>query len=219
MKVVVVRALLQFREHARRAFVRPVREHDDVFAVVLEGFGLSSLNHERPIQSQLFLESRMTVVPVRARLPHLEAIHVRLARTNAMEAETWHAVHIRGQQDAVPVNRRVLVERIRHAQSDRVTFFPAERRRWHRPVHGERHSRVPREVHGRLTDAQVELGSRERAVQATGGLPCANAGVRHKPRPAAAPPTARPLTKVRRETCPSKNAGEENRCELIDPQS
>src|SRR5688572_28029739 len=59
----------------------------------------------------------------------------------------------------------------------------------------------------------------DRAVQATGGLPCASAGVRHKPRLAAAPPTASPLTKVRRETCLSENAEEENRCELIDPQS
>ena len=39
MEVVVVRALLQFRKHARRILVRPVREHDDVFAVVLEGRG------------------------------------------------------------------------------------------------------------------------------------------------------------------------------------
>ena len=104
----------------------------------------------------------MAVVPVRARLPHLEAIHVGLARTNAVEAETWHAVHVRGQENAVPVNRRVLVERVRHAQRDRVAFLPPQRRRWHRAVHGERHSRVPREVHRRFADAQVEVGSGER---------------------------------------------------------
>src|SRR5581483_1534250 len=42
----------------------------------------------------------------------------------------------------------------------------------------------------------------ESVGQATGLVPCAHAGVRHSPSPATAPPTASPLTKVRRETPP-----------------
>ena len=52
----------------------------------------------------------------------------------------------------------------------------------------------------------------ESVVQAAGAIPCANAGVRHSPSPATAPPTANPFTNVRREKCPA-DAFDENRCE------
>ena len=153
IEVVVIRALLQFRKHARRILVGPVGEHHDVFAVVLEGRRLPRLDDERTIQPALFLESRMTVVPVRAGLPHFEAIHVGLTWANAVEAETRDSVHVRGQENAVPMNGRVLVERVRHTQRDRVALFPAKKWRGNGAVHRDCDPGVAGEVHRRFADS------------------------------------------------------------------
>src|SRR5581483_6037283 len=153
IEVVVVRALLQFRKHARRTLVSPVCEHHDVFAVVLEGRRLARFDDEGTIQTELFLKSRMAVVPVRARLPHFEAIHVGLAWAYAVEAETWDSIHVRRQENAVPVNRRVLVQRVRHTHRDRVALSPAKSWRRNRAVHGDCDSRTAGEVHRRFADS------------------------------------------------------------------
>ena len=127
-EVVVIRLLLQLLEDASRALVRPVREHDDVFAIERNRIGLARLDHERSVDALLLLEARVAVVPVGARLLHRELIAVRLARMDAREAEAGHAVHVGGQQDAVPVNRRVLVKAVRDVQGDGVPLPPPQQR-------------------------------------------------------------------------------------------
>src|SRR3546814_6822630 len=56
----------------------------------------------------------MAVIPVGAALAHVEAVVVRLAAADAVETDARHAVHVRRQQDAVPVDRGVVaMDRIR----------------------------------------------------------------------------------------------------------
>ena len=66
VEVVVVRLLLQLREHAFRVLVGPVREQHDVFAVVREWLRLARLDDERAVEPALLLEARVAVIPVGA---------------------------------------------------------------------------------------------------------------------------------------------------------
>ena len=169
--VVVVALLLEPAEHVPRILVGPVGEHHHVLAVVAERLRLARHDHQRPIDAPLLLEAGVRVVPVGAGLAHAEAIRVGRAGADAVEAETGDAVHVGGQEDAVPVNRRVVVERVRHAQRDRVAFAPAKQRPRQRPVDRQRDPLATGDVHPRLADAQVELGALQHAgVGADAGL-------------------------------------------------
>ncbi|MNP06778.1 hypothetical protein D3C76_987750 [compost metagenome] len=57
MEVVVVRLLLEFGEHPRRVFIRPIAEHDDIITVVHKRLRILGINHQRPIDPGLFLEA------------------------------------------------------------------------------------------------------------------------------------------------------------------
>ena len=172
VEVVVVGLLLELREDALRRFVRPIRQHHDVLAVIAKWLGIAGLDEERPVHAALFLEGRVAVIPVRARLPDLKPIDVGLARSDAVEAEARNAVHVRGKQDAVPMNRRVVfTQRVRDTQRDRVAFLPSQNRRRQRTVDGLGHLRRAREVHELFADLQVELGAGQyRRLLARSGL-------------------------------------------------
>ena len=62
------------------------------------------------------------MVPVRAALPDREPVDVGFARTDAVEAQPGTPSMLARQNDAVPVDRRVLVQRVGHAQRNRVAF-------------------------------------------------------------------------------------------------
>ena len=51
-----------------------------------------------------FLECRMGMVPVGATLLQFEAILKSFTRSNTGETNTWNAVHLVGQDEAMPVN-------------------------------------------------------------------------------------------------------------------
>ena len=141
-----------------------------MLAVVDERLGFAGLDDERTIHAALFLECRMAVIPVRPPLTHREPVRVRVSRSNAVEAQPRHAVHVGGHQDAVPVNRRILAERIGHAQGDGVPFPPAQRGGRDGAVHGHGQSSRAGEVHQRLADVEVEFraGQCHRLLPRTG---------------------------------------------------
>ena len=161
MEVVVVGSLLQLREHALRTFVRPVGEHHDVLAVVRKGLRLQRVDDQRPVEASLLLKAGVAVIPVGPALPHLEPVKVCLARTDAFEAQAGNTVHVGGQQDAMPVNGCVFLQRVGDAQRHRVPLLPPQRRCRHGAVDGKGDPRRPREVHRGLADAQIEIQPRE----------------------------------------------------------
>ena len=164
-QVVVVRHLLQPREQGGRVEVRPVGQQHDVVAVVGERLGLDGVDHERAVQARLFLERRMAVVPVRARLADVKTVVIGLAAVDAVEAQAGHAVHVRGQQDAVPVDRGLVpVDRpgrqvVRDPQVDRRAFAPAQDRCRERAVDDDRRPDGAGEVDWHFADGQVEAGA------------------------------------------------------------
>ena len=160
-EVVVVGLLLELAKHAIGALVGPVGEHHHVLAVVVERLRFAGVDDQRTIHAELLLKARMAVIPVGAALLDREAVVVGRARLDAGEAEPGHAVHVGRQDDAVPVNRGVLVECVGHAQPHRVAFAPAQQRPRHRSVDGQGRAVPAGDVDLGLADAQAEVGARQ----------------------------------------------------------
>src|SRR5690606_21874462 len=154
-------------EQTLRIQVGPVAEHDHVIAVIGEGLGLEWLDHQRPVEAGLLLETGVAVVPVGAALYDVEAVLVSLAAVDAVEAESRHAVHVGWQQDAVPVDRCLVAmdgawrQGIADPQVDGSALAPAQQRCRNRAVDRDGRTRGAGEVHRRLADGQVELGARK----------------------------------------------------------
>lgn len=71
----------------------------------------------------------MAVGPVRPALVHRKAVRERLAWLDPREADARDPVHVRRQNDAVPMNRGDLAQLIRDAE-DRLAFTHADERPW-----------------------------------------------------------------------------------------
>ena len=132
-----------------------------VVAVGGDGILVAGLDHDRAVKAGLLLEAGMAVVPVGAVLLHGELVTVGPTRVNPREAEPRDAIHVGGQQDAVPVDRRVFIEAVRHVQRDRVALTPSQQGTGQRIIDGERRPGCAGDVDLRLADAQVELGASE----------------------------------------------------------
>jgi hypothetical protein len=68
LEVVALTHGLQLAEDALRTLVAPVRQQDDVFAVVAEGFRFTRVDDDRTVMPELLLQSAVAVVPVSPRL-------------------------------------------------------------------------------------------------------------------------------------------------------
>src|SRR3546814_5904937 len=103
---------------------------------------------QRPVKTGLLLETGMAVVPVGAALHDVEAVMVGLAAVDAVEAQPGHAVHVRRQQDAVPVDRRLVAmdgtggQGIADPQVDGRALAPAQQRRRHGSVDDRKSTRL-----------------------------------------------------------------------------
>src|SRR3546814_12726638 len=62
--------------------------------------------------SELFLKVRMAVIPEGAGMSDRELVDEGFTRANAGEAHAGHAVHLERHQDAMPVDRGILFERV-----------------------------------------------------------------------------------------------------------
>ncbi len=147
-----------------------------MLSVVLERLGLARLDHDRAVDAGLLLEVRVRVIPVRAALARAKAIVERLTRRDAVEAHAGHAVHVRGRQHAVPMDRGVYAELVAHTQRDIVSFSPAQDRARQSAVRERRGPRRACEVH--LVRADREIDHRP-AQRRNFGLGC---GLRHPAR-------------------------------------
>jgi hypothetical protein len=157
--VVVEVAGLAFEQpvELERIAIGPVGQQHDVLAVVTKRLGLRRIDDDGAVDARLLLEAGVRVIPVRAALPRVEAVGERLAGRYAVKAHARHPVHVRRQQDAVPMNRRVGGERVVHAQDDGVAFAEAQHRSRQRAVHDRADGRAAGQIHGRLGDRKVEL--------------------------------------------------------------
>jgi hypothetical protein len=74
-----------------------------------------------------------------------------------------NAVHVGRQDDAVPVDRRALVERVAHAQGDAVALAPAQQRRRQLAIDHDRRARGASEVDRQRADLEFVRSTRQHA--------------------------------------------------------
>ena len=153
--VIVTRHFAQFPEHVMRVFEGPVSEYDHIFPVVGLRLVSGGVDDDGPVNAGLLLKAAVAVVPVRAGLPDREAIDERLAGLDAGKTDAGHAVHIEGQDDAVPVDGRVLLQGVRNPQDGFFAFAEAEERAGDGAVDSRRRGLSTVDVQRDLADRQV----------------------------------------------------------------
>ena len=105
-----------------------------MFGVVLDGVCPRWLDDERAKHPELFLEAGVAVVPVRPTLPNRKAVGEGLTRGDSSKANAWYAVHVRRENQTVPVHRGVDVEAVLYPQDSLVSLFEPERWTWDRAI-------------------------------------------------------------------------------------
>src|SRR3546814_4308771 len=102
--VVVVSLHFQRGEHPHGIFVGPVRELDHVLAISAYGVGLPWFNDNGAVNTGGFLHTRMRVIPVGAALLDFKSVGKRFSWGDARKTDARHAVHLKRQDDAVPMD-------------------------------------------------------------------------------------------------------------------
>ena len=99
-----------------------------VFAVVAERLAPLRLDHNGAVGAVRLLKTRMAVKPVGAGLLDREAIGEGLARRNTGVAQPRYAIHLKGQDQPVPVHRGRLIQIVGHVNSDVFAFTKTQNR-------------------------------------------------------------------------------------------
>src|SRR3546814_10935220 len=90
------------------------------------------------IVAELFLQARMTVIPVGPRLDDRKFVDEFRTRLDSGEADARHAVHLERQDQDVPMDRTVLVEVIYDGELRSLSSLEAYQRRRHCAVDSNR---------------------------------------------------------------------------------
>ena len=151
---------------AAQDFVRveeaPIGKHDHVLAVVRGRIGARRIDDQRTEMTHRFLQAGMAVIPIGARLANREVVGERLARANAREADARHAIHLEGQQNAMPVDGGVFIQRVGDGEARVLAFAKAYKRRRQRAVDGDGVAGAAADTEGRVADGERDIRSVER---------------------------------------------------------
>src|SRR3546814_11427681 len=71
--------------------------------------------------------------------------------------DAWHPIHLKGNDQAVPVNRAVLIERVLDVEAHILSFAQADQRRRQHAIHGDG-------VAGASADRESRIGNPEADV-------------------------------------------------------
>ena len=126
--VVIVALRLEFAENPHRRFVGPVREQQHMVAVGVNGLRAGRVDDDRAVHAGEFLKAGMGMIPVGAALLNLEAIGEGFARRDTVEADARNAVHLKWQNDAVPVDGSGFTQRVGDPDRNRFSFAPTQGR-------------------------------------------------------------------------------------------
>ncbi len=146
-----------------------VGQHQHVLAVVGDRIGSGGIDHDRTVDAVLLLVGAVTVIPVGSGMAEIELVVEGRARHDAREAHAGNAVHLERDEQAVPVDRAVLVERVMDAQAYPLTFLEADQRAGHGAVDADRTADLAVDLHADLADGEgnvVAADGGQRAHQA-----------------------------------------------------
>src|SRR5688572_18410512 len=88
---------------------RPVRQDEHMFAIIGNRIGSGRINDDRTVMAKLLLKPAVAVIPIGSRLLDGEFIGKAGAGPDAGETNARHTVHLEWDNEAVPVNRGVLI--------------------------------------------------------------------------------------------------------------
>ena len=94
----------QFLKHIHGVLVSPFRQQHHVIPISLHAITIGRIDDDGAVHACHFLKCRMGVVPVGATLLQFEAILESFTWGYTGETNTWNAVHLVGQDEAMPVN-------------------------------------------------------------------------------------------------------------------
>ena len=132
-----------------------VREHHDIVVRRLLAFAFRRSDHDGRVHALLLLSAGMAVIPVGTGLPDLEPIGEGLTRPDAAKAHHRHAVHLVGHEDAVPVDRRILLQAIGDVHRHVLAFGPAQRRTGDLAIDGKHAARLAVDRDSRAIDDEI----------------------------------------------------------------
>ena len=128
-----------------------------MFSVALNRVFAYRIDDHWGVQALLLLTARVAVVPIGATLSDTEAVGEGLPWLDAVVAEARDAVHVGRHQEAVPVDRRVLVEIVPDPE-DRLLALPqAQERAGDHPVDRPTIGGVATELDPKATDREIIL--------------------------------------------------------------
>ena len=153
---------LQLSQDCVRMHEAPVGEQDHMLAVIGHGIRTGRIDYDRTIEAHGFLHARMAVIPVGAGLSDGKLIRVGGPRLDPREADAGNTVHLEWEQQAVPVDRTVLAERIGHREADILAFLEAND--WSRggTVDPDGMAFAAADTNHRMTDRQRNVLARNR---------------------------------------------------------
>jgi hypothetical protein len=91
--IVIVALEFEIADNGLWTFIGPVREQHDIIVIEPLDVGAFGLDHDRAVNTGLFLEFGMAVIPVGAALMDEEAVHIGLPRRDTRKTQARHAVH------------------------------------------------------------------------------------------------------------------------------
>jgi hypothetical protein len=138
----------------------PVGQHDHMLAVVSDGIGTGRIDHDGAVHAHRFLHARMTVIPVGAGLAHRELVIEGLSCTDPGEAHARNAVHLERQQQAVPMDRAFLLQRIADREADIVPLLQPDHRPRNRAVDADRMTVTPADADHHMADVEPNFFTR-----------------------------------------------------------
>ena len=142
LHIIIAAHLLEPLELNMRVDRRPVGQDDHMFSASLHRINARGIDDDGAIMAHRLLHAGMAVIPVGARLLDRKFIMEGFAGADAGEADARNAVHLKGEDQAVPVDRRVFLQPVGDGEADILAFFEPDQRRWQRAIDGDRMGRA-----------------------------------------------------------------------------
>src|SRR6185437_1946739 len=132
-----------------------------MLAIGVVSLAPARLNHDRAIEADLFLETRVAVVPVGSPLVGTKTVCESLPGRDTGETQTGDTVHVCGDDDTMPVDGGGYGESVRDPNRDGVTLPPSQQRPRNLAVDYGGSAASAGEVHLDRADFEVEIRAGE----------------------------------------------------------
>jgi len=141
-----------------RVFVGPIGEQDNIVMVGLRAI-LARLDDDGTVNSALLLEAGVGVIPIGSALANGKFISIGCVRLDGREADVGDAVHVRGHEHAVPVDRGFHAHFVMNVDAGEVSLFKAQGRAGNGSVDGHAPGRLSSDVDLVLGDVEFVFDS------------------------------------------------------------